>query len=633
MTRIRYFEPNDGAFYYYLAKAETILKCIDLSKPIANVNDIIEVYNIIRYSKLDGCLLKSLYKTEIAYMHKQVNLFISNLDENLFSKIYRKIDISYIEDFWQLLDEYIKNLKFSDRFIKKVFNYKHFIIYEFVHCSKLVKKYNSELKKFLLKRPDTAELIINKYEEELDGEKEIFLPEFTSEEFDKIFINYIESNQPNLNYLQIIPFISAKEIKISDNVKLKAHKKAKEVADQLFAERQGLEYGSEVCFGNFKEDIKLEGSGLVTKYKYSSSWIENNLDFPTLLNNFIYLFYYVDKQMRFVNVSKLSEFGMMELTMGIHTKNEYRTGISFRIKQQTALMQMMAYSQELSRHSLCIEQLLDWVYSDYLRDEFKVTGFLTHILNSPVNYFEKCRILFPEIDGILKQFSIFQEYREVDHDLIEISSSSIPFEDVKSLVKKKYVYGNNKLATINFLLFSDQSEMSYLEDYKHYDNFYDLITHEKLKISQFQDYQKDRLKWLIDRKIIKRNKHRHIEFVDLRTVNLLYDLYLNEVISYYHYSLKSRTILDKLVRKGCCYFENTLFSKPEAKYLNYYLNNRSVSNGLSLRNRYGHGTQPRKDKEEVHKQNYLFMLYVIVLITIKINDDFCLFDENKKENR
>ncbi len=114
-------------------------------------------------------------------------------------------------------------------------------------------------------------------------------------------------------------------------------------------------------------------------------------------------------------------------------------------------------------------------------------------------------------------------------------------------------------------------------------------------------------------------------------INIYYDLYFNEVISFYHYPLAYQKVILNLAKKGKLYFEDTLFSNPEVKYINYYLNNRKVSNGLSLRNRYGHGTQPIKNDEDLHMQNYNYLLYMIVLITIKINDDLCIFEDNKKK--
>ena len=46
------------------------------------------------------------------------------------------------------------------------------------------------------------------------------------------------------------------------------------------------------------------------KYEYDSNWISENLDFPTLLNNFIYLFDFTDNNFRSSYVYKSNESGI-----------------------------------------------------------------------------------------------------------------------------------------------------------------------------------------------------------------------------------------------------------------------------------------------------------------------------------
>ena len=77
-----------------------------------------------------------------------------------------------------------------------------------------------------------------------------------------------------------------------------------------------------------------------------------------------------------------------------------------------------------------------------------------------------------------------------------------------------------------------------------------------------------------------------------------------------------------------CY-ENTLFSKNEYDYLNYYLNSK-FSNGLELRNKYAHGTHSTDGSQ--HFNDYFKFLEILVLIIIKINEEFCLYDNFKKKN-
>ena len=76
--------------------------------------------------------------------------------------------------------------------------------------------------------------------------------------------------------------------------------------------------------------------------------------------------------------------------------------------------------------------------------------------------------------------------------------------------------------------------------------------------------------------------------------------------------------------------KSTLFSKPETNYINYLLNRAEYDNGLEIRNRYMHGIQQVNLNEEEHKQNYLILLRLFILLAIKINDDFCLNQEKEE---
>ena len=61
-----------------------------------------------------------------------------------------------------------------------------------------------------------------------------------------------------------------------------------------------------------KEPVIVEYKNSILSCTISEKWIEENLDYPTLLNNFIYIFSLVDMQMRVANVSKPNQTGVFE---------------------------------------------------------------------------------------------------------------------------------------------------------------------------------------------------------------------------------------------------------------------------------------------------------------------------------
>lgn len=71
-------------------------------------------------------------------------------------------------------------------------------------------------------------------------------------------------------------------------------------------------------FSNNKEEIDVSYEDeLNPKIIYSRLWLEENLDNPTLLNNFIYLFGYVDRFFRSTFPSNKNHIGSLERLVGV----------------------------------------------------------------------------------------------------------------------------------------------------------------------------------------------------------------------------------------------------------------------------------------------------------------------------
>lgn len=103
---------------------------------------------------------------------------------------------------------------------------------------------------------------------------------------------------------------------------------------KFFDGKSGIKYGAEVSFAENQEEpiIEQDNNGII-KCSYSMKWIKDNLDYNTLLNNFIYLFNFVDLQMRITLFSKKAELGLFESTLVTRSKHAYNTGIEFSIKK------------------------------------------------------------------------------------------------------------------------------------------------------------------------------------------------------------------------------------------------------------------------------------------------------------
>lgn len=361
---------------------------------------------------------------------------------------------------------------------------------------------------------------------------------------------------------------------------------------------------------------------------YDKTWFENHLDYPTILNIFIFIFDMVDKFGRSNLITAKSNTKPIVKLLTQKAKRSYDKNINFLLKSQTYTLQMKCYFEFLNECGINIENIFKWFFEEYLPKEFEVDGFF-FFSSTATTALEKCKNLASEMEGILKQFRMYVEDEKINRELYEISSGHLVVENIPSFIKNKYAYSNDK-STVEremFLLFSDQAPLSFIERTKDkYSTLFELLINEKILYSDFEDYQKGDIDWLIEQGDLGLTKDGVVYL--RKTVEILKDLYEHEVVCDYKMT-SYKSVLDEMVRKGKLVRSSALFSKPEVDYLNYALNKSSFSNGLDLRNKYLHATYPMDT--EVQYRDYVELLKIMVLIIIKINDEFCERDKMKTD--
>lgn len=169
------------------------------------------------------------------------------------------------------------------------------------------------------------------------------------------------------------------------------------------------------------------------------------------------------------------------------------------------------------------------------------------------------------------------------------------------------------------------SYLSKREKRKDYTNLFSLMREDVVNISEYEEYQKQSIQYLIDKKIVSIDEQGFLQFVNIGTVLILRDLFYNGFSSTIYYKKRNMIkLLEEMEQKGWIYFSNKLLSNQESDYFNYYLNKSDFANGFDLRNKYLHGTQRKKGSDdELHKMNYYTLLMLYVIIVIKINEEFC----------
>lgn len=640
--RIKYYSSNDLMFGRNLNNIDKLIHKFDDFKStdeVQDINDMIELYNANKY--FDNEIFLSdwseeniiEYKSKIKENFGFVAKYFNSINQEKIIKLYNKVQRNYKEDFLTLVDKFNIYRKISKEKFEEFIDTTDVSLYKLLKNKKTAKYFGEEIREYMIENYYlSAELLLNEYEiKHIVKKEKLYIPEeLDSDDKEKIISKYIDDKDPNPNYLGLIANIQSNkdEIQVSPKILLKAKKRTESLEEKFFDENSGIEMETKVIFSDTQEEAyDLEYDSFSTIAKYSTKWIKENLDYATLLNNFIHLFGFVDSQIRCTLVNKLSQMGVFERTIITKSKNDYVTGFVFEQKNALSLLQIKLYYDKLFSLGIRLEEIIEWFFREYLAEEFNICKFKINMPSTNSTMLEKCTNIMPAMESVLKQFILFVEDGKIDFELLEIRSEHLFFNDIPSLVERKYVYGiGNEYSSVCSLFFSDQSPLAYIEKVSNsYNSFYELLCNEKVQLKDYPEYCKSRINWLIDNNYILVDEQEYIKFNNKFLIMILRDLYINEVIYYWKYSEQGRNIIDELEQRNIIEYESSLFSRPEQEYINYYLNKSQFNNGLDLRNKYSH-TQPDIDEENVHMQNYMIFLRLFVLTVIKLNDEFCTWE-------
>lgn len=629
---VKFYSVHNWSMGNNLERSAQILEVFDGNKVYTDINKVIELYNVQQLIN-SGAYLREWDEDKIDYykklsvpLTKVLGSFFGKINDENFQLISRSVSIGYVEDYWELFVRFKIYKKVSGEMFTAYINDPETTLWIILQQEKLVKYYGKELADVLRISEQTPHLIISKFLERHDQECRYHIPkELDPSEYDGILQNYINSDVANLNDLQLLAYAqSSKECPISDRLKLYAKRECDSYWEKHSFAGVHIGYGIGVEFADVPEikSVKRLGNNDY-KITYDVKWLLENLDYPTILNNFRYIFEQFDDCWRSSLVSVKSQLGIFERTLFVRGVKDYIKGNSFDVADNLSTMQVRGYYDILKHNGVRLEDVLKWFFEEYLSQEFGAKGFRFNPPSEGTTLVEKCRTIASEMDGVLKQFRMYVQDGEIDRELFEMSSEHIIFSNLSGFVKDKYAYANSDdIQNEQFLLFSDQSHLCYIDKTKSkYKRFCDLLIQEDIGFSDFFEYQKRNIHWLIEKGIVIEQSDGYLKLNGPKAF-ILKDLYDHDVICPQYYDDELKKVIDEWIRNGNLRLESSLFSEPEQDYLNYELNKSSYSNGLDLRNKYAHSTYP--ENEKIQFTDYVRLLRIMILVITKINEEFCL---------
>ena len=314
LNRVIYTHGNDLAFAMNLDRVETLI--IPDSIEQITVNDAIEFYEIKRYIVDDGVILKKWtpeeiedYKEKSRRLFKITNQFFRSINDESILFHFKSLDKIYLNSFWILFDLDRLYDIISDETFSLMINSPKTHLLDILTFNRISSRYGQVIRDYAFQNYEIVSVLEFAYGQNNENREKVFIPkEITEDDINDILLRYIESKNPNINTLELISNANIlAAYRIPDMIRYKAKQRANEKINEIFSNKNAisnlsvhleispdLKKEKDIKFGREKIEIAL-----------SSKWLEETLDFPSIMHNFIYLFEFVDNpQMRSSFVSK-----------------------------------------------------------------------------------------------------------------------------------------------------------------------------------------------------------------------------------------------------------------------------------------------------------------------------------------
>ena len=643
-ARVRYCKPGDFVYGLGLDRIESIEMPKDAQ---IGINDAIEYFEIKQYFD-DGTRLRSWtekqyldYKNKSNDLYKLTMQYFSMLSGERLVSEYPLVEVQYQHSFWALFNK----THLFERIDEKTFislmsmsNTSPSVPFEF---EGIVNQYSAVLRELILCEPGMDEILFLSYESIQSRQKatRYYLPKsITTQDICRCIDRYIDGEFPNANRLMsIMQMKNTGVFQVSADIRLRAKRRYDKVIKRLSQNGVSVQYEIKVTLSpNIKEEKEIVCSDTFCEYKYNVSWLSETTDYPSILNNFIYLFEFVDcYQFRCNLVSKISECDILEKVVISKQRHIYPINVRFRNRNQVAILQMSMYYEFLKTKEISLEKVYEWFFTKYIQEEFNCAELRVRFPSENTSYAEKCACICNAIEAVIKQYTLYVKHGEVDFELLQLSSDAERFATVPSLVENKYACGTGEVFdSISFMLFSDQCMLAHAirseDGHTSYKSFCDCLLNESPRFDEFRIREQEQIRFLEKNGIVALDDG-VVHISDYERVAILKDLYVNEVISPYHYPHYMVEKIKEMHEKGLIKYKQGLLSGTEADYLDFLLNNVSFTNGKQLRNKYSHGVQQSILDEEEHRSNYMVFLIIVSILTIKINDDFLIKEKGITE--
>lgn len=630
--RVEFYQANDWAYAYYRDRIVEIFFGEE-EYSIKTISDCIEVHQAAKTAKTHTHLFADCDQSSLSKIMSRLFGAACGIARELHNELgllslFDGIEGQYADRFWDFAVESRLYELFSKHEIQSLLEISPHVIHDMMKYKPLLKVFDKEMAEATKANPlYAAQLIIGSFGAKSSSKANLGLPaSLSNQDIDELMLLFLSEDDININYVRVLsnwPPTSKKIYSPSPRVLVTAAEKTEELTEALFQSEETIviRSGANVSFSPTQIECKnIAMSGEIIDCSYSTQWLMKYTDCGTILNNFIYVFEFIEKTGLLTVPAHKHECSTLMETFGMHALDEYYSSPQFNMRMSLHLGAILGYRRLLKEAGTRLEDAIEWFFNTYILDEFDIAGFHINLPVESTTYLDKCKSVGPEIERILKAFELYVREGKINPAYFPHLSFKF-FNRIPSLVQNKYLTEGDKFVGYGRVLFSNQSELAYSEKHREYDSFFEMINSDHVVFDDYHDIYHQLLIQLEEDGFIKRDDESGFIKAEPKAC-ILYWIWRKGAFPVYAFSDEVKTIANDLVVNGYAKYCELLFSPDESDYLNYMFNNAKFSDPLALRNKYDHasGTISDPDDKDI-EQDYCLFLGMLICTALKINDE------------
>ena len=277
--RLRYYGPSDYATYWQIEQAAEVIRGFDPSSPPEDVNSVLELHNARLFIEA-GFFPSNVGEDDrkailagAALTRRTVAQWFNTLADDNLSEMLTRVDWQYHEHLLDLLAGLGVFGRCSAGAMLPALEHARVSLADMLTSKRLVDYYDTALRERLLAEPSQAELVVSFH---LEDKKKVdsFLPaSFSAMDSRALMEAYIDSSEPNPNYLDLIAHAAIdSSAGIDAKLIVKARRRYDAIIKDFFNSTPGIKTGCAVAISPTQaEPVTATLNDMVIEYTFSEA--------------------------------------------------------------------------------------------------------------------------------------------------------------------------------------------------------------------------------------------------------------------------------------------------------------------------------------------------------------------------